>query len=231
MIEQNKIVHASWLGRYYWCSQYFLLLLDGHKPDISDRRRVQEGRAVDQWLRQRPMTPREKEFREKLDGYRNPELNEFIRPYRDWLLVGDFDDLIIDFRNRLITIREFKTVGSWNGINQYVLAPASFQIKSYAYILKPIIEGKLDFQINNFHYVEFYTRNGIFIERFTIEYNPDEYLEQLDYLHRLWRGEEEVIPPARWKCRSCPLIEVCPLFPRLWPEYQETGEVGEKDHL
>jgi len=228
----GKIVHAHWLGRYYWCAQYFLLLLEGHIPDLSHKKRVQEGLRVDRWLRMRPKLPREEKFLEKLNQYRNPEVNEFIRQYKDWILVGDYDDLIIDFRNKLVTIREFKTVSSWNGVNEYVLAPAKFQIKTYAYILAPIIE-KLGYKINSFHYIEFYTRNGIFIERFAVTYDPKDYLEELGFLYRLHKGEENIIPPARWKCRSCPQIEICPLFPRLWPEYQFIGEgdVGERDHV
>jgi len=219
-MTQMKPVHAHWIGRYYWCAQYFLLRLEGHQPDISQRQSVIKGRQVDEWLKTRPRSEGETKILEKLNQYRNPDTNEFHRDYRDWELIGDPDDFLFDFKNRIVIIREYKTIAGFNAVSTYVLGPASLQLKTYAYILQPIFK-KLKWKVAGHHYVEFYTRNGIFIDRYIIPYDIDEYLKTLDYLYRLTKKQEEIIPPQRWKCKSCPLTDVCPLFPRLWPDIEE----------
>jgi len=116
---------------------------------------------------------------------------------------GHMDELKVN-EDRTIHLIEYKTKKS-GYVNYYALAPATFQIQIYAWLLEPIV-ALLGYRITRARLV-FLTQKEkpIGTKDVSLDYELIE-REIRDVIRQFRKEPKDMIPPARYKCRMCPQI-------------------------
>ena len=203
-------IHAHQLGLFWWCGEACrLVVMEGR--ETRETSSTIRGRRIHEWLATRPLTFSERRLWHKLEPYRGDEgFGRYVEDL-DVMLLGNPDDLRV--KGRRVWIEEYKTLdrdslGFWMMFRRPC---AEYQTQTYIYILTPIL-GELGYQLSRRGYIWLFDESGRVMKVLPTRFIEEYYLIQLERIVKMLRGEEEMIPPHRFKCRQCEFREVC----RIW---------------
>jgi len=189
-------VGAHILGRYYWCASESKIL--AHEESLEKKLPkdcMLEGITVHEWLASRPKSKTERKLLFELE-----QVRPWYRILDGTKIYAHPDDFGI--RKRLVQIREYKSVDKYD-IDPFVVCSAVLQTKIGSWVLEPILRN-LKYRLDGMHEVSLYNRKtAYFIGRTRVFYDPEEIVEELRFVFGVYRGENPLIPPKRWKCRVC----------------------------
>ncbi len=207
-------IHAHELGLFWWCGEACrLVVMEGKEKGETSS--ILRGRRIHEWLSTRPKTPGERRLLMKLESYRGGEGFVRLLPDLDVMLIGNPDDFRV--RRRRVWIEEYKTlkrdnIGFWMMFRRPC---AEYQAQTYIYIMEPIL-SELGCHLCKRGYIWLFDESGRPIKVLPTRLIEEYYLIQLERIVKMLRGEEDMIPPHRFKCRQCEFRSVC----RLWMEQE-----------
>jgi len=205
-----KEIHASQLARYYWCAEECRIrYLENFEP--TDSRSKQIGKELHDRLHS--LTPlSHQETLNKIWSLATEEGHDgqpcFKKEYRGWKILGTPDWFLIDKKGGMVQICEDKTWSFWK-YREFLQYPAQFQLKTYCFILKPLLKSiKLKLAKKHFIFV-WKQASELLTNVYEVIFDEEVYLRQLNIILDTIEGKRLPIPPRMentWKCNSCPPI-------------------------
>jgi len=193
--NQSK-TRASTVARYWYCAEQGRLLFSGLKAVKTEA--MSRGSTVHRWLEQRPKTPTEQTLLERL-----AECKPHSRVHDGVEVFVHADDFKLV--KRVAVVEEHKTIQSRSGLSyfeKYSLPCAELQARVYTWVMAPILES-IGFSGADYATVYLFDRSGRQLKHYNVRYNEGKFLEELSQILRVYKGEEEPIPPSPLKCRHC----------------------------
>lgn len=215
-----RYLRASTLGHYWYCAVQAWLQAQG--IESPDNKAMNIGRRIhDEITASRKPSKWEVEFEDFLrafmveresgegsTGISETENKVFMRAWYDGetvlghIVTHGVDDFRV-YPDRTVIFEEYKTTAQ-RVIDYYKLTPAIFQLKVYMWIMEPYLKvGGYKLKHGQ---VVFLTRRGKPLGTKEVYYNQEEVEGQITRILYQFEHPEELIPPARWKCRICPEV-------------------------
>lgn len=133
------------------------------------------------------------------------------RYYKGTKIISHPDDYYVWWKTRQIEMVENKTVTNLNW--KKYLGPIALQQLSLGCFIWNPIWLKIGFDLFDEHTIQYWHRNTMrYLGEKKIIYNSYEVTDFLDKLWRLFRGEEDPIPPMDFKCERCGVREYCTII-------------------
>ena len=227
--QKIVFIRASTLAGYWycaikaWCEARGIEAPSSEALDIGKKihDQISNSRASSKWeielenfLKQFMV---DRESGEGTTGMKTEKFKVFMREWKDGeVVVGHVvTHGVDDFRcsdTKQVTLVEYKTTNQ-RYIDSYKLAPATFQIKLYAWILEPYLKIG-GYTIHRLEIV-YLNRRGDILGTKQVEYSAEEVEKDIAKILKQFNDPSLLIPPAKFKClhcderykRECPFIE------------------------
>ena len=217
----GMIIRSHNMGRYRWCAeQSRLAVAEGVHTEFQSGA-MSRGIALHDWLDRRPRSKDELELEQALTGYaeergwfdssdvsKKEKSRYFLRDFNEHKVKAHPDNFRVFWSKgrKVAQIEEYKTTRNKSSLdNRYIQYQYEWQLRSYIYTMRPILEG-LGYIFADQHPITYFQSDrGFYLGTHNVPAISDADFEiELAYVLEVWGGRIAPKLPAPFKCKTCP---------------------------